>query len=44
MAKVKKAKSFTNDEVVKILYEQMEAMDFYGKDFQFNKFWEKYKK
>ena len=43
MAK-QKEKTFTNTEVLKILYEQMEAMDFYGKDFEFNKFWEKYKK
>ena len=46
MAKEKKQKekTFTNTEVLKILYEQMEAMDFYGKDFEFSKFWDKYKK
>ena len=39
-----KLKSHTNDEVIQILYEQMEAMDFYGKSFSISKFWEKYKK
>lgn len=35
---------YSEDEVISILYEQLEALDYYGSDFKFETFFEQFKK
>jgi hypothetical protein len=35
---------YTEEEVISILYEQLEALDFYGSDFKFSDWFEEFRK
>jgi hypothetical protein len=39
-----KEKKYSEEELISILYEQLEALDFYGSDFKFSDWFEKFRK
>jgi len=43
-AKWQAERMYSDEEVVSILYEQFESLDYYGEDFSFSLFWEQFKK
>jgi len=43
-AKWQQERSYSEEEVISILYEQLDALDFYGSDFKFSEWFEQFKK